>query len=856
MRLNFRQGIVSHQPGGFLLLNAGNVDLLANNVSVTVTIADRASNYTHTEDATVASAWTGPFVVSTDYWLYWDFDTLNFTRTFGVTTLEPLEQPTIPPTIAIGQMWFDTTNDEMFVKTAAGFTKVFRVIAARYNSGTFFSHSQDAPLFTGTQIGDTSSVRSGRILFTEFGNTIRRDDGTFFTTEDEFFTNQSQVAAIRLEANVSRAKCTEAALAAFSVVKFSGDGLIATAQYNDTGETVIAMLTEDLINAQVGSVLTQGTVTNPAWDYSALGVGTFLYVLNGGLTQTDPHVTDSITNPQPQVPVARVLSRDTIIFEQGLGGVGPRGPVGFFTTVPPAGLSFVGGVELSVASATPLAPVVVGTNDPRLAGSPFASLSHVHPATDISFTPSGNLVANNAQDALTELEAEKLAIAGGTMTGTLILNADPNAALEAATKAYVDARVFGLTWLGPISFVNLVDDSINDPPVAGVSDVYIVGPAATGVWTGLETHVVQWDGTVWIDHGLLSSYAAGTRFGVSMESGAVAGGTFVGKEDYIFELLAPGVPTWDAGTAPVHQTAVLVNNSASLHAFHTYVYDGVSNFAWVEIGGAQPITVDGLTIIQVGNVISTKDFSAGGLVDATTYRGQDLDTVYTPIGHGHAGSLITLTAPYAGTDWGTPAIAGDDMLVSGTVDLAVRENFDKKASKQPTYTTFGNLPVAANVQGMIAEVTDTGILYVSRGGSWVEISVNDGGIQDHDHTIPYDLAFFISGTVASTADIVIGQTSITRTMTIATGVTNAYGRALVAPLATATFFIHKNGVQVGTVVFDPSVSGGLIPTFDFPSLISLAAGDYLQFIAPTVEENQIQDVSITIVACSNIGTCP
>ena len=36
----------------------------------------------------------------------------------------------------------------------------------------------------------------------------------------------------------------------------------------------------------------------------------------------------------------------------------------------------------------------------------------------------------------------------------------------------------------------------------------------------------------------------------------------------------------------------------------------------------------------------------------------------------------------------------------------------------------------------------------------------------------------------------------------------------------------------------------------------MVAGDYLQFIAPTVEENTIQDVSITIIACSNIGTCP
>lgn len=855
MRLNFRQGIVSHQAGGFLLL-AGDVNLLADNVSVTVTIADRDSNYTHAEDTTVVGAWSGPFAPVTDYWLYWDFDTLNFTRTFGVTTLEPLEQPTIPPVIAIGQMWFDTTNNEMFVKTAAGFTKVFRVIAARLNSGVFFSHSQDAPLFTGTQIGNTNSVRSGRILFTEFGNTIRRDDGTFFTTEDEFFTNQSQVAAIRLEANVARAKCTEAALAAFSVVKYSGDGLIATAQYNDTGNTVIAMLTEDLIDGEVGAVLIQGTLIDPSADYSALGVGTFLYVDNGGLTATDPHVTDSITNPTAQVPVARVLSRDTIIFEQGLGGVGPRGPIGVFTDVPPAGLSFVGGVTLSSPSPTPLAPVVVETNDPRLAGGPFASLAHVHAGTDISFIPSGNLVATNAQDAITELEAEKLPIAGGTMTGTLVLNSNPTAAFEAATKTYVDSRVFGLTWVGPVSFANLISDTVNDPPAAAISDVYIVGPSPTGVWVGLEGHVVQWNGLTWNDLDLLSSYAAGTRFGISMESGTAAGGTFAGKEDFIFELLAPGVPTWDAGTAPVHQTAVLVNNSTSLHAFHTYVYDGVTNFAWIEIGGAQPITVDGTTIIQVGNIISTKDFSDGGTVDATTYRGQDLDTVYTPIGHSHVGSSITLTNPYVGTDWGTPAISGDDELVSATVDLAVRELFDKKANKQPIYTTIGNFPVAANVQGMIAEATDTGTLYISRGGSWVEIAVNDGSSQNHTHTIPYDIAFFISGTVATTADIVIGQISITRVMTIATGATNAYGRALVAPDITATFFIHKNGVQVGTVIFDPSVSGGLEPVFNFPSSISLVAGDYLQFIAPTVEENIIQDVSITIIACSNIGTCP
>ena len=48
-------------------------------------------------------------------------------------------------------------------------------------------------------------------MFAEFsGDPMRRDNGTFFTTEDQFFTNQSRVDALRLEANVSRAQSLDA----------------------------------------------------------------------------------------------------------------------------------------------------------------------------------------------------------------------------------------------------------------------------------------------------------------------------------------------------------------------------------------------------------------------------------------------------------------------------------------------------------------------------------------------------------------------------------------------------------------------------------------------------------------------
>ncbi|MBK9388627.1 MAG: hypothetical protein IPN68_00015 [Bacteroidetes bacterium] len=38
-------------------------------------------------------------------------------------------------------------------------------------------------------------------------------------------------------------------------------------------------------------------------------------------------------------------------------------------------------------------------------------------AAEVSFTPGGNLISTDVQSALLELDADKLALAGGTMTG-------------------------------------------------------------------------------------------------------------------------------------------------------------------------------------------------------------------------------------------------------------------------------------------------------------------------------------------------------------------------------------------------------------------------------------------------------
>ena len=440
MRINFRQGVVSHQMGGFLSFNGlGNVDILADTRPVTITLAEKTTNYLFSEDVGLTNAWIGPFTGGVDYWLYWEFNTISFARTFGYTNVQPTAQPTAPIAPVTDQVWYNTLTNEQFRWSGSGWIKVLYVFAAKLNSGTFASLSINAPTFTGTQIGSTVSVLAGRPLYSSAGKTIRNDDGTFFTTEDQFFVDTDS-SAIRIESNVLRAKCVEPALAEFSIVAYSGPGEIRTAQYEDSQSTICAVLLESLTTNGVGAIVAQGVVTNPAWNFTA-DVGTPLFVDNGELVSVDPHISNVILNPIPKTPVARVLSTDSIVFEQGLGGVGPRGPRGQVDGIPLATQNDLGAVTLSVSPSNPVAPIAVGDNDPRLVGGPFASLTHGHPATAITFAPSGGLTSFNVQSAILEVNDFAASTAGDTFTGPVILSGAPTSDLHAATKKYVDDSI-------------------------------------------------------------------------------------------------------------------------------------------------------------------------------------------------------------------------------------------------------------------------------------------------------------------------------------------------------------------------------------------------------------------------------
>jgi len=65
------------------------------------------------------------------------------------------------------------------------------------------------------------------------------------------------------------------------------DGKVDLAQYDDIGNTVLGILTEDLLYDEVGSIIIQGVITNPDWNWTTgttpVPVGSELWVDNGNL---------------------------------------------------------------------------------------------------------------------------------------------------------------------------------------------------------------------------------------------------------------------------------------------------------------------------------------------------------------------------------------------------------------------------------------------------------------------------------------------------------------------------------------------------------------------------------------------
>lgn len=305
MRVPFRQGIIIAPPS-FLTLQGGSVSLiLPPDVFLTATIADGPTNYLITEPRSVAGAWTGPFTTSTDYWLYWDIDTASGQKTYGYTTIEPVEGPTAPVTPVHSLNWFNTSTAQMFEynSTSGRWIRKVRVFAAAlYGGASFVSMSINSPDYAGTQAGLVGNTVAGSLVFDNNGFVIKKGDGTFFTTEDVVSTGIVSSTQVKLESIVLSGRAT-ANIPAYSAVRFTDYYEIAPAT-NMLGEPGIYGIIERSVSAgEVVQVVREGIVSNPDWDWE-VGVNQPVFVSPTG---------ELTVIPQPSQAIGLVLSFDTIL---------------------------------------------------------------------------------------------------------------------------------------------------------------------------------------------------------------------------------------------------------------------------------------------------------------------------------------------------------------------------------------------------------------------------------------------------------------------------------------------------------------------------------------------------------------
>lgn len=294
MKISFRQGIVREQTDSannptFLQFDGSVVSLIVTSESTIVAFAHgSSSDYLFEETSTVTGAWSGPFTVNVDYWLYWDIDLLSGLRTFGHTVVEPVVSATAPAGPIADQHWFDTTTYTMKVYTSGTWIEKIRVFAAKLSKGAVL-----VPYLTGTQVGINTTTFAGSLIFDDDGNAVKKFDrfgrGKFITTETPISSQTTSLVNFRLEALVIDVQALET-IPAFYAIAFQDTRKVGLASYTTPQYPAVGVALEDMNTNEVRTFLKTGYLTNELWNWTE-AAGTKLFVGSSGqLTANVPQL--------------------------------------------------------------------------------------------------------------------------------------------------------------------------------------------------------------------------------------------------------------------------------------------------------------------------------------------------------------------------------------------------------------------------------------------------------------------------------------------------------------------------------------------------------------------------------------
>lgn len=688
MRVSFRQGIVNNAITSTFIPGTGSAITLSVpsfSEPVSVHFAHGSANYLLTERSTIVDAWTGPFLSGTDYWLYWDISTASGLRTFGSTTLAPFLQANAPSAPAVGQHWFDTANKQMKVWNGVSWQIVVRVFAGKLASGSLplLSISVNANLtisnpnyYLGTQAGLNTLADANDAGFLLFVNNsaLKKSDGTFFTTEDTASVGLSSTTSVKFAATLAEGVAQEP-LAAFSIAKLTDDNMLAPMTPFDSNEVVYGLIDRGVTTGEAVNLITSGIVENDTWTWSGANIP--LYVDNTG----------TLTDIRP------VSGPDAVAITTGT------------TTILILPVDIVPGLQDVEAEIALKADKVIS---PTI--NNFAALNASGNLIDAGVSASTYYTQTQVNNAL----ALKLNLTGGTLTGDLTLNADPTAALHAATKQYVDAA-----------------DATKQPLDADLTAIAALattgavvrtgsGTAATRTITGTASRVVVVDGDgvagnptidvteTGIDHDTLLNFVGNEHINhssVSIIAGTgLSGGGDITSSRTLSVNIGTDVQAWDA----------------DLDALAALATAGV--IARTGAGTVSTRTITG----TAGNVSVTNGDGVAGnpvldLVDAGTPISAQFVKITTD-----AKGRTTATTPVLTADI-TTLVDGTYVNVSGDTMSGVLAMGNNKITGLAAATTNGDAvrfdEFDADVTNLATHIADATVHLTSDQNSWLDAVV-------------------------------------------------------------------------------------------------------------------------------------
>ncbi len=277
MLINFRQGIVqqaidANDNPAFLALGSSGISIIASlSNPVIIDFAQGQSDYLFQEASNITNAWSGPFLPTTNLWLYWDINLKTGVRTFGSTRYQPFiganapSRSTVDGTnfqpLQIDQHWFDMSNFLMKVWTGSGWNVVLRVFAGSIRGGTLIQNP------VGSQVGISNiQIDAGYILYDDENKPVKKyapfNLGEFITTTSPLASQFSKIQNYRLETAVQTAT-TAAVIAQWKAVCYINADIISTASSNNLTSPVIGITAVPLRAGEITDFIVGGYINDP-----------------------------------------------------------------------------------------------------------------------------------------------------------------------------------------------------------------------------------------------------------------------------------------------------------------------------------------------------------------------------------------------------------------------------------------------------------------------------------------------------------------------------------------------------------------------------------------------------------------